>query len=763
MLSIRPTFGVLALALATPAIAEVAPSESAPASAAAPEETAEIIVTGEKSNRTLQETPASVAVTTNETITNQNLISVYDVLDRTPNLSPNGNRTSFSIRGIDAFNVSGGGDGALASVYLDGAVLPQPALAVGPLDLYDIAQVEVFRGPQSTVQGRNALAGAVVIRTADPGYEWSGRARLLITDKDGGRRLAAAIGGPIIDDQVAFRLAGEIARSDGLIDNITLHQEGDRRRSETVRAKLLVTPDALPGLRIVATYLHDRHQRGTYYTEFDAPYTLTDRVTTEDVADKTVVKSDIATIEASYKLAHGLSLTSVTNYSNIRSRDSYDQDRNVTPGQFGLVLDPSKTFQQELRLNIDRSWVKGLIGAYYLRDDNRDYYFEANQALGLRRLGVDQTLLALGLPQATVDTVINLYGGTVPIRNSLMQPRLTHNAAGFADLTFPITSRLRIVAGLRYDHESQNRGSTQTVVIAAPLPNPATVPAALAPIITQLNALLNATASGANTSDPLRTVTYQAWLPKAGITYDLTRDMSLSLTAQRGYRAGGAGLNQQRGVYYTYNPEYTWNYELALRSAWLDRRLTVNANAFWIDWRDQQVSVQLTPGSVFDSQTVNAGKSRLYGAELDVRGRPTRTLSLYAGAGYTNTKFKQFDASLGSFLGAAAGNEFSNAPHWTLSGGATWQHPDGWFVNLNAHYRSAFYQDTVDQTVRDIKGLTLVNSRIGWQGDHLGAFVVVNNIFNVQKPASSFLDFDGRRRGVVTDPRIIGLSLEARF
>ncbi|RZF57392.1 hypothetical protein EWE75_24850 [Sphingomonas populi] len=111
---------------------------------------------------------SSVAVTTNATITDQNLISAYDVLERTPNLSVNGNKTSFSIRGIDAFNVSGSGDGALASVYLDGAVLLETALAAGPLDLYDIAQVEVFRGPQSTVQGRNALAGAVIIRTTDP-------------------------------------------------------------------------------------------------------------------------------------------------------------------------------------------------------------------------------------------------------------------------------------------------------------------------------------------------------------------------------------------------------------------------------------------------------------------------------------------------------------------------------------------------------------------------------------------------------------------
>ncbi len=176
--------------------------------------------------------PASVAVTTSEVIANQNPGSVYDVLDRTPNIAVNGNRTSFSIRGIDAFSVSGGGDGPLASVYLDGAPLPRSALTIGPLDLYDIAQVEVFRGPQSTVQGRNALAGAVIIRTADPTYDWSGRTRLMITGKSGERRAGGAIGGPIVDGQIAFRVAGEIARNDGLIFNQTT---GKRRRPPQIR------------------------------------------------------------------------------------------------------------------------------------------------------------------------------------------------------------------------------------------------------------------------------------------------------------------------------------------------------------------------------------------------------------------------------------------------------------------------------------------------------------------------------------------------
>lgn len=725
----------------------------------------EIIVTGEKSKRTLQDTPASVAVTTKETITQQNILSVYDVLDRTPNLAVNADRSSFSIRGIDAFSVVGGGDGALASVYIDGAVLPQQALSIGPLDLYDIAQVEVFRGPQSTVQGRNALAGAVIVRTTDPTFDWSGTFRLQMSDADGGRRAGAAIGGPILADQLAFRIAGEVARADGFNRDVTLNTRSDERASETIRGKLLFTPTALPDLRIVGTYLHDRHQRGEQNIEFQAPYTPNARVSTSDVPTTNTVTSDITTLEIGYQLAHGLSLNSVTNYSRIRSFNVYDNDRNATPGQVGSIRDPEKTFQQELRLNIDRGWVQGLIGGYYLRDDNRDYFFAATQDLQLRRLGVDRQLLALGLNQPTVDAVLNLYGGNgaIAIRNSLSQPRLTTNYAGFADLTFPIIGGLKLRTGLRYDHERQLRGATQMVVITQPLPNPAAV-GALGPIVTQLNALLEATATGANSVDPLRTVTYKAWLPKIGLTYAFDPDLSLSATAQRGYRAGGAGLNQQRALAFEYNPEYTWNYELALRSQWFDRQLTVNANAYYIDWRDQQVSVQLTPGSVFDTQVVNAGRSRLYGFELELSGRPTRTLNLYAGLGYSNSKFLDFSVPAGSSLNQGAeGNSFAVAPNWTASGGATWQHPSGMFANLNANFRDAYYQSTTDQTVKDIAGRTQVNAKIGWQGRHFGAFLTASNIFNDVKPTAFFTDSDGRVRGVLAAPRVLGLSFEGRF
>ena len=129
-----------------------------------------VVVTGEKTSRSLQQTVTSVAVTTAARIERENIQTFYDVVARTANMSETYGKTGFTIRGVSNMNVSGGGTGGLATVYVDGAALPLEAVYGGPLEMWDIGQVEVLRGPQSTLQGRNSLAGAVVITSANPTY-----------------------------------------------------------------------------------------------------------------------------------------------------------------------------------------------------------------------------------------------------------------------------------------------------------------------------------------------------------------------------------------------------------------------------------------------------------------------------------------------------------------------------------------------------------------------------------------------------------------
>jgi outer membrane receptor protein involved in Fe transport len=733
----------LAVALLPAAVPAVA--QEAPAPANSPDAPVEIIVTGEKIDRSLQDTPTSVQVLTATDIEQENLVDIYDAIDRTANVTSTFAKSGFTIRGIANSNVTGVGTGDLATVYLDGSPLPRSALS-GPLDLWDVSQVEILRGPQSTLQGRNALAGAVIISTTDPTFDWTGKARVILTEADWGRRFAAAIGGPIVDDQLAFRISGEHSRADGLIENVTRDDdEAGFRKGDMIRGKLLFTPSGLPDLRIVASWLHDRHSDGISYVLGLPESDWNNRLTAGNRATINKTKSDIGTLDASYDLGGGMSLSSITTWARIRMSNDYDGDDTAADDAYGDFSQDQRTWTEEVRLDLGTGPLTGVLGAYYSHLDNKHDLSHSVFSLS----PVDD----LGLPPE----IGPIYPARLYIDTEQFYPQTVSNLAFFGDANWEVVPSLTLRAGFRYDSERQNRANNNTVTLVTELPNPADY-GDDAPTFEFINGLILEEVAAANASSPPAKTKFDAFLPKFGVTYDATDDASLSATVQRGYRSGGSGVNPGRGQLYTYEPEYTWNYELALRTQWLDRRLTLNANAFYIDWKQQQVNVQLS-GNIYDYETVNAGKSRVYGFELEARYQPDRSLSFYASLGHTNTKFEEFTADVGE-IDDYSGREFPSAPHWTLAGGGTWESGDGWFVNLNANYRSAAYQEIFDQSFRQLKAHAIVNAKAGWRNEHFGAYLTANNIFDAEY-------FDYRYvNGAYTEtlygePRIIGVTLEA--
>ncbi|WEK45973.1 MAG: TonB-dependent receptor [Candidatus Andeanibacterium colombiense] len=743
----KTSYFAIAIALAGTATPVLAEEALAGASVEASDAPNEIIVTGEKISRSLQDTPTSVQVITSGDIQKQNLVDVYDAIDQTANVTSTFAKSGFTIRGIANTNVTGVGTGDLATVYLDGSPLPRTALS-GPLDLWDVSQVEILRGPQSTLQGRNALAGAIIIKTADPTFEWSGKARVMLTDKDDERRFAAAIGGPIVEDQIAFRVAAEHSRADGFITNVTTDDEkAGFREGDMIRGKVLVTPGALPDLRIVASWLHDRHSSGVTYslglpgTGWDDRQTAGNRPT----IDKT--KSDIGTLDASYDLGGGFSLSSVTTWARIRTSNVYDGDNTAADDAYGDLSQDQRTLTEELRLDLDMGPVTGVFGGYYSRLNNM--HDRSHSVFSLSPID------DLGLP----DSIAPFYPARLHINTSQFYPQTVENLALFGDASWEVAPRLTLRGGFRYDSERQVRANSNAVTLITELPDPADF-GPYAATITYVNGLILDQVAAANASSPAVKTKFEAFLPKFGATYEFSDDASLSATVQRGYRSGGSGVNPGRGALYTYDPEYTWNYELALRTQWLDRKLTLNANAFYIDWKQQQVNVQLS-GNIYDYQTINAGSSRVYGFEVESRFQPSRGLSLYGSVGYTNTRFTDFTTTIGE-VDDLTGNEFANAPHLTLAAGGTWESDAGWFVNLNANYRSAAYQEVLDQSTRQLKAHTVVNAKIGWKNEHFGAYLTATNIFDKKYFDYSYTN-GAYQQYLWAEPRMLGLTLEAGF
>ncbi|SBV31157.1 TonB-dependent receptor-like protein [uncultured Sphingopyxis sp.] len=265
----------------------------------------------------------------------------------------------------------------------------------------------------------------------------------------------------------------------------------------------------------------------------------------------------------------------------------------------------------------------------------------------------------------------------------------------------------------------------------------------------------------ANSAGPESTTTYKAFLPKGGVSWEFAPDKTLSVIIQRGYRSGGSGVNPGRATTHVYDPEYTWNYELSLRTQWLDRRLTFNANAFYIDWKDQQVYVQLSD-NVYDYETQNAGSSRVWGFEVESDFDVTERLNIYGSVGYANSKFLDFQTTNGQVLDLS-GFEFANAPRWTWAAGFDWRHPSGFSANVNVNYRGAQFQDIRDQSGgRNVPSRTLVNAKVGYGNDYFGAYLVATNIFD-----DEYYDYQyengGRMQALFGEPRMIGLTFEGRF
>lgn len=766
------TVSALALASASAAVAQAQSTDNgATAQGAAPQGDAitpqtsgsdtEIVVTGERVERSLQETVSSVAVTTSRRIDEENLQTLQDVFNRTANVSETYGSTGFTIRGIANQGVSSAGDAPLSTIYVDGAALPDQIVGSAPTDLWDIAQVEIFRGPQSTLQGLNALAGAIIIRTQDPTMDWDARFRATVAEYDT-TSFAAAFGGPIVANELAFRVAAEKRDSDGFTFNETRDAPEDGYDSLMLRGRLLWTPSALPGFtaRLGYTWFDREAGYDFTYTDINRPDFFDDRIATSNSPNTSDVRADIGTLELTYEISDALSLSSVTSYSDVSQARSYDGDLSAENLSFGGSETRFETISEELRLNIDTSWLSGVLGAYYYHRD------QDNRATSLTLVPTpvptaSALLQQAGIDAATADFVANLYAQAlpdIPVQYEGIFPSEVESFALFGDARVRVTDRLTALLGFRYDRETNAIEATQTTAFAGTFPDPAAY-GPLAPLIAGLNAGLQSLVDQAAGSAPLSERTFEAFLPKIGLEMAWTPDLATSFVVQRGYRSGGSSSNTARSQVFPYDPEYTWNYELSLRSRWLDGRLTLNANAFYIDWTDQQASVNFGL-NLYDYNTVNAGRSHLYGFEIEAAHRVNRFVQWYASIGHVKTKFDEFITDIGTVTDLS-GLEFIYAPRLTLAAGVNVQVADRLTFNLNGSYRSWVYTDVGrPQAQYRVGARTLVNGRVAYDFRNFTIAVFANNLFG-----EDFYQYINPLDpvAVLGQPRVIGVTLEGRF
>lgn len=694
-----------------------------------------ITVTGEKTDRSLQDTVSSVGVITAEDIEDGNMVDFNDVFDRLVNVSTAFGGDGFSIRGINNGTIAGGHttSSGLASMYLDGVFVAKHGIQAGQKQLWDIEQVEVFRGPQSTVQGRNALAGTVVVRSKDPSFDWTADARLLYDDLES-MGASAAFGGPLIKDELAFRIAVDYQNSDGFVENPTRDDDDYAdSKNKLIRGKLLYEPMALPGFSALLTLSLSENESGD------------DAVATRDPAGNLIdpfkrknfsnidgfENSDqsIFALNLTYEMSPGLRLESVTAYNRNEYERQDDDDQTPDGGDNMRTREnDTNTFSQEFRLHFEQDRWRGLAGAYYF-DQDADDVSRFVGAVDLASVGVPPVLLPF-------------YTNPFPTSRDAYFDVGVRNWALFTDMEFSMTEQLSVHGGLRYDNEIHDYTNKQQINLLADLPDPGSAPPPLQGFIGAVNERIILLTTPIDTASETE---FSVFLPKLGATYNWNDDVSTSFTVQRGYRAGGADLSL--GPLNEYDPEHTTNYELAWRSLWLEDRVSFNANVFYTDWVDQQVRVEVVPG-IFNTQ--NAGESELYGAEMELNVNPQAGLDIFAGIGYVQTEFMEFTDNNQDY----SGNNFVYAPEWTASAGLTKRWDSGWMLSADVNYQDESYGDPANTQVLDSR--TVVNAQLAYEFNNFSVSLFARNLLDEEYITAVYARNDTVKVG---EPRVIGIQL----
>lgn len=701
-------------------------------------------ITGNKLGRTVQETQTSVAALLGTDLAQTTDVDLTDVFLRTANTYANA--SGFTIRGIPntGFTFSEGSD--MATVLVDGAPVDSQMFGFDGVSIWDVDQIEILRGPQSTTQGRNSLAGAVIARTKRPTFQWDSAARVTYGDY-ATRQLAFATGGPLVPDVLAFRFSVDDQSSDGFIENVT-RAETDWQRTDTttLRGKLLLEPTRWQGFSALLTYAHTDGANGDRAYAYGADIAgLYERLAYENTRNTFDTRSRTASLEINQEFANGWLLTATTGWSDFFMDSLYDGDRNATEDLlYGYGYD-NDALTQEIRLLAKGDQWRALGGVYFA--DSSRHFHSSGPFYYVIPSPLDQVF---GLPTPSFALLDLQQDGLVETRNT----------AVFLNGDWEPGEHWTFTLGARLDQEKLDRSSTQDIVIAQGFPGAvalmdvpsygivAGMPADL--VLAGIAADASATGGGADT--------FETFLPAAGITFHWTPDFSTGVTVTRGYRSGGVSFNQKRAVIVPFEPEYTTNYEFSVRSTWLDGRVTANANVFYVDWTDQQVSVQLS-SDIYDTQVANAGQSTYYGAELELREELGRGWSAYQTIGHTRTKFDDFSSAAFDY----SGNRFPNSPRWTATAGLAYQPRTGWFGHASiSHVSETFYR--ADNNPRyTLPAHTIVNVKLGHRFGRWSVYAYANNLFDQDYLESLWDESASLLAGEPGAPRVIGVGVDARF
>ncbi|NLS27745.1 Pesticin receptor [Sphingomonas sp. S2M10] len=689
-----------ALLFATPALAQDSEAAGQTADAAQQQQDGEIIVTARRRAESLIDVPIAVTAISGAQLNAQGALDITDIAQSAPNVSlevsrGTNNTLSAFIRGVGQQDPVAGFEAGVG-LYLDDVYLNRPQAAV--LDIYDVERIEVLRGPQGTLYGRNTIGGAVKYVTkrigADPQLQVRGTYGTY-NQAD----LVVSASAPVGDTGLKIGAAGARLSRGGFGTNLTTGEDNYNKDLWAARGTVEYEPSSSAFFRVSGDYTHDKsNSRGGHRLIpgiVSGTPVLTDKFDSQGglVTPRQDVKAWGVTGLAELRAADWLTFRSITAYRKDDSATPIDFDALPAVQVDVPAFYNNKQFSQEAQLLINTGGLSGLLGIYYL-DAKARTVFDV-------RLPGGVTALTFG--DVNTDTV-----------------------AVFGDFTYDLTPMFSISAGGRYTWDQrQSRVLRQTYLGGG------------SPYFGGSGVLF------ATTSDFRGSADFKKFTPRASISFKPSADHTLYASWADGFKGGGfdprgqtSACRTPTGVtctpaqvydFMSFDPESVSSYEIGYKAALLDRRLTFALAAFHADYTDVQV-----PGSIgttingqqsFIGITTNAGKARMRGVEFEGNliaardlGAPGGTLNLNWSVGYLDARYKRFIDSRG--IDVASRRRIQNTPDWTASGTIGYSVPVGnegqVAASFTASYRSASQQFELRTPMLDQPGFTLFDANLNW-------------------------------------------------
>jgi iron complex outermembrane receptor protein len=716
----------------------------------------EIVVTARRRAESLQDVPIAVTAYSGEALERQGAVDITDISDTTPNVTletSRGTNTTLTafIRGVGQQDPVAGYEAGVG-LYLDDVFLNRPQAAV--LDIYDVERIEVLRGPQGTLYGRNTIGGAIKYVTRRLSEEPSVSARANIgTYQQLDLILSAST--PLSD---AIRIGGSVARlgRDGFGENLTTGQENYNRDIWAARGTVEIEPTGEFFVRISGDYTKDNsNPRGGHRLIpglFSGAQPLGDVYDTRGglVLPEQEIEAYGGAVRAELKVSDAVTLRNIAAYRQDKSATPIDFDALPTIDVDVPAIYRNKQFSNEFQLLYESDQISGLAGFYYL-DANANNVFDVI----LHETGLTLPPALLGpVPFFTASTL-----GDVD----------TKTWAAFADFTFDVTEKFAVSLGARYTHDKRSAR-----VFKENLRNGPQV--ALGGT--------NPTRYGAIVSNFTGEETFKEVTPRASVTYKPDENNTFYLSYSKGFKGGGfdpranspqAGDSDRDGdidqtdifEFFKFEPETVDSYEVGYKASLFDRRLRLALAGFWADYKDVQV-----PGSVgcvvnnvptFCGVTTNAGAATFKGIETELFANIARfdnggRVNFTGTMGYLDAQYDEFIANIpAGFSNGGATDQtqparpvdvadfrrIQNTPKWTLSGTLDFSTPVGAgevTAATTVSYRSKTFQFETPSPFLDQPGYALWDASLVWSsaGDRFTVGLHAKNILDKQYITSGY-------------------------